>query len=242
VVRNRLSACGVGLFDALPFLHLTSGFSMMNHPSDKDILLFRQKDSGRESTEIRAHLDSCKDCSARLAAEERFDREVSERLPREPAPPALLTLIQAGIGRETAEQEASRSRLWSRVATGALAAILVAGMAIVVLWDGSAQAVPGASQGENLAAEETRSIRGQLVCVGCSRAGLDIAHQRTCRGDGEQHVTGMRTPDGNLWRFMDGELIREYINEPQLRGVWLQVDARPYPAIGYLQIAAVARL
>ena len=69
-----------------------------------------------------------------------------------------------------------------------------------------------------------------------------MAHQRACAGDGDLHVTGLQTPDGNLWRFMDGDPIRQYLHETQLRGTWLQVKARPYPAIGYLQIAAVQRL
>lgn len=205
-------------------------------------MLYRQLESGPRSADIKEHLSGCPACRSRLQAEEQFDLGVSRSLVREEAPPALLGAIRAGLDREVASREASRSRLWTRLATGALAAVLVAGLGLMVMWNGSSQALTGLGAGRSLTEDSHRPIRGQLVCVGCARSGADMAHQRACLGDGDLHVTGLQTPDGNLWRFMAGEPIHEYLEDRQLRGIWLEVDARPYPAIGYLQIATVQRL
>jgi hypothetical protein len=214
----------------------------MTHPSDQDLLLYRQQAGGPRSAGIQEHLAGCPACRTRLQVEEQFDLGVSRRLPREEAPAALLARIRSGLGREVAAQEAGRSRLWQRLATGAVAASLVAGLGLLIMWNSSSHALPGLDTGQALSESANRPIRGQLVCVGCARAGADMGHQRACLGDGDLHVTGLRTPDGNLWRFMAGEPIHEYLEDRQLRGTWLEVSARPYPAIGYLQVAAVQRL
>jgi hypothetical protein len=215
---------------------------MKEHPTDQDLLLFRQGDDAGAASGVGEHLEGCPACRARLQAEKNFDLGLTRRLSREQAPQALLKVIQAGIGRESAQRQALRSRRWGRLVTGALAATVLAGLGLMAVWNSSSQALPGSGDEAALADSPTRSIRGQLVCVGCARAGADMAHQRACAGDGDLHVTGLQTPDGNLWRFMEGDPIRQYLHETQLRGTWLQVEARPYPAIGYLQIAAVQRL
>ena len=214
----------------------------MTHPSDQDLLLYRQQDGGPRSAGIQEHLAGCPACRTRLQAEEQFDLGVSRRLPREDAPAALLARIRTGLDREVTAQEAGRSRLWQRLATGAVAASLITGLGLLAMWNSSSQALSGLDTGQALSESAHRPIRGQLVCVGCARAGVDMDHQRACLGDGDLHVTGLRTPDGNLWRFMAGEPIHEYLENRQLRGTWLEVSARPYPAIGYLQVAAVQRL
>jgi len=215
---------------------------MNQHLTDQDLLQYRQRAPGSGMTAVAEHLAGCQSCRSRLENEEKFDLGLTRRLTREQAPPALLLEIQAGLGRESARQQTVRFRQWRRLATGALAATVIAILGLMAVWNPSSQELPGVAGDVVLTESDTRSIRGQLVCVGCARGGADMKHQRACRGGGDLHVTGLRTSDGNLWRFMDGEPIREYLHQPQLRGAWLQIQARPFPDIGYLQIAAVQRL
>jgi len=41
---------------------------------------------------------------------------------------------------------------------------------------------------------------------------------------------------------VEGEAIHPFLADPMLRGQWVEVSARSYPAIGYLQIAAAHQL
>jgi hypothetical protein len=120
--------------------------------------------------------------------------------------------------------------------------VLLAVLGLTSLWIWSAPSGPGGPGRFDLQVAATQILRGQLVCFGCAREEVETAHQQHCQGDCGLHVTGLRTPDGNLWRFVEGEAIHPFLADPMLRGQWVEVSARSYPAIGYLQIAAAHQL
>jgi len=215
---------------------------MIQHPTEKELLRFRQGGAGAGEAAIREHLGSCHCCRNALLAAARFDDVVRQGLKREAAPDHLMARIQQGLAQSAARPAAAARSLLRPLALGAAAALLLAAVGLTSLWLWTSQAAPAAAPGDGRGVAAVQVLRGQLVCFGCARRGADMEHQRLCAGDGDLHVTGLRTPDGNTWRFVEGKVIHPFLADPSLRGQWIEVSASPYPAIGYLQIAAARQL
>lgn len=212
------------------------------HPSEEELLSFRQDSAASSQAVIRVHLAACRLCRKNLAEADRFDAYVRQGLGRNAAPGHLLERIQRGLGHPQIKPGWGSMTPWSRLALGSAAALILAVLGLTSPWIWSDPSGPGSLAGFNLQVDATQVLRGQLVCFGCARGGGDTEQQQHCRGDGDLHVTGLQTPDGNLWRFVEGDTIRSFMADPVLRGQWIEVSARSYPAIGYLQIAAARRL
>ena len=215
---------------------------MSRHPGEEELLRFRQSGSTSGEVALREHLDACGQCREILLAADRFDDGIRQGLRRVAAPDRLLVRIQKGLDDAPVNSTGTLAPLWGRLALGTAAALLLVTFGWTSLWLWSETAAPGEPLADGLRVATEQVLRGQLVCFGCARQGADMEHQQLCRGDGDLHVTGMQTPDGNTWRFMEGEVIHPFLGDPLLRGQWVEVSANPYPAIGYLKIAAARRL
>ncbi len=215
---------------------------MNRHPKEEELLHFRQGSAGSGEAAIREHLASCRSCRARVAEDEGFDEFVRQGLKHQAAPDHLVERIERGLGRQNLRSGWGLTSPWSRMAMGSAAAVLLAALGLTTLWLWSDSPGLGRPEGFDLQVAATQILRGQLVCFGCARKEADLEHQQHCPGDGGLHVTGLQTPDGNLWRFVESEAIHPFLADPMLRGRWLEVSAQPSPAIGYLQIAAARQL
>jgi hypothetical protein len=215
---------------------------MSRHPQEEELLRFRQGLAGPGEAVTRAHLASCRPCRVKLAEAEGFDEFVRQGLKRQVVPDHLLERIQRGLGRQKLRAGWGLTSPWRRMALGSAAAVLLAVLGLASLWAWSDLPRQGQGTGFDLQAAATQILRGQLVCFGCARHEADTADQQQCPGDGELHVTGLQTPDGNLWRFVESDAIHPFLADSMLRGQWVEVSAHPYPAIGYLQIAAARQL
>ena len=216
---------------------------MSRHPKEEELLRFRQGSAGSSESVVREHLASCRPCRKKVAEAEGFDEFVRQGLKRQVAPDHLRERIQRGLGRQKLRRPGWGSMsLWSRMALGSAAAVLLAVLGLTSLWIWSDPSGSARPTGFDLQVAAAQILRGQLVCFGCARKGVDTQHQQNCQGDGGLHVTGLETPDGNLWRFVESDAIHPFLADPMLLGQWIEVSAHPYPAIGYLQIAAARQL
>jgi hypothetical protein len=123
----------------------------------------------------------------------------------------------------------------------AAAALVAAALGLVVFMQAGPPA--GGDGVRDASPSASRLVRGRLVCIGCARHGVPAERHAACARDGDSdHVTGLRTPDGNLWRFAEAPRDEPLFADRRMRGVWVEVEARPYPGIGYLRVRAIRRL
>ncbi|MFQ5670830.1 MAG: anti-sigma factor family protein [Acidobacteriota bacterium] len=199
--------------------------------------------SEAEKQQIERHLDVCRDCQRQVEAEKGFDEMLRTGVGYQPAPAALLTRIHTGLEALVQEEEALQPirNTWFSLAASALAASLILALFLQ----------PAAGRGhlsEGLVAAgavlpASRIVRGHLVCLGCARDHLDQAYHRFCLGTaGRGHITGLQTSDGHLWRFVEDATGDSLMEDKNLRGRTVELEARPFDEIGYLQVAAIHRL
>lgn len=210
------------------------------HPTEEELLRFRQGSSGSSEKVLRDHLAGCRSCRENLAEAAGFDEFIRQGLKREAAPEHLLERIQQGLDNQKIRPVGTSP--WRRMALSSAAAALLAVLGLTSLWIWADSVRPEGLTGFSSQIAETQVLRGQLVCFGCARDGFDMEHQQHCQVNRDLHRTGLKTPDGNLWRFVEGEAIHPFLDDPLLRGRWLEVSAQPYPAIGYLQISAARQI
>ena len=215
---------------------------MNSHPSEEKLLQYRHGAAGDATSSIRLHLEECAGCRSSLSAASRFDQRIRHGLKRQAAPEHHKKRIARSLAEESQDQQARRRHLTRRLALGAAAAVLTVTVGLAGAWSLLGTALAPALDSTALLSQEHQPMRGQLVCFGCARSQADMQHQQDCPPDGIEHVTGLRTPDGNLWRFVDGPAIRAFMEDTEMRGSWLELDAMPYPGIGYLQIAVARQL
>jgi hypothetical protein len=213
-----------------------------SHPTEEELLQYRHGAAGDASSAIRLHLEACAGCRRGLSAARRFDQRIRRGLKQEVAPEHLKMRIARSLAEESQDQQERRRHLTRRLALGAAAAVFMVTAGLTGAWLLLGSALTPALDSTALLSQDHQPMRGQLVCFGCARAHADIQHQQHCPPDGVEHVTGLRTPDGNLWRFVDGPAIRAFMADTAMRGSWLELNAMPYPGIGYLQIANARQL
>jgi anti-sigma factor RsiW len=225
-----------------------------SHLAEETILrLLDGEVSAEEDRRALDHLESCEACRHKVEAEGEFNVLLRRGLAREPAPSRLKRRIRVGLA-AAAGEENHRILTGPRMAVAAAALIAMAGLLVILQpyfigpWapDELVTAGPGAAHGETAAAAgewQGEMVSGHLVCIGCARHHVDMALHRFCRGGGDrEHITGLQTSDGELWHFVENDVVTSLLDEPDLRGREVTLEARFHPDIHYLQVAAVREL
>ena len=216
---------------------------MDSHLAEETILrLLDGEVSAEEDRRARDHLESCKACRLKVEAEGEFNVFLRRGLARKPVPSRLKRRIRVGLA-AAAGEEKRRILTRPRMAMAAAALIAMAGLLVILQpyvvrrWAPDDPVTGGAGMVDG------EMVSGHLVCIGCARHHVDMALHRFCRGGGDrEHITGLQTRDGDLWHFVENDVVTSLLDEPDLRGREVTLEARLYPDIHYLQVAAVREL
>ncbi len=211
----------------------------MSHPTLRQILRYLHGEcEAAEVESITTHLGICSACRQEAEEEGEFDRRVRRAMEPAPAPPPLVDRIRRRLADETRAEALRRSTTGSRAALAAAAAFALIALLAVANPGGLVTALRPAG---GSAVPAAHHYHGQLVCLGCARVGMGLDGQRRCLGrtGDREHVTGLQTADGALWRLAENEAVRPLLGQPELRGQRVHLEARAYPEIGYLGVVAV---
>lgn len=179
--------------------------------------------NAQEREAMQQHLNACQPCGSRLEFEASMLAGLKGRLQPTPAPPGLETRLRAELAKQAGESSAVLG--WLRTPWfAALASSLI--LAILLIPFGAA---PDRSAHERV---------DELVTVvdrECDRMGAALADQRGCRHP--RHLNALKRSDGSYWSVsLDGELGREMITDPEMRGHRLRVEGLLFPRIETLKI------
>ncbi|MFQ5768270.1 MAG: hypothetical protein ACE5ID_09850 [Acidobacteriota bacterium] len=189
---------------------------------------------------LRRHFRHCQSCRRRLDAESALDERLRRGLSAIKAPARLLERIgadlEAQVGEEKRKRQASR-RTWLPLTASGLAAALLLFFLVAAPGGMGLPWAPGLGWGSGASAG-FHTHKGSLVCLGCARLHRDLAQQERCPLKDSFHATGFRSDDGQLWRFAQNSISESLMEDPGLGGRHVKLQARAYPAIQYLQVAA----
>jgi len=178
-----------------------------------------------DSRQVQEHLDACPPCERFRRFECAFDGALKRSVGAVPAPASLILKLQRSMDAESTSPASparpERARQWGGWRQWALAAgIVVALLAPFSVGYEIGLFAPRALQ------EQTRVVRGTLVCSACEKLGVPIADQRGCRVHG--HHAALKCDDSVLWEFVEDDASRDLLTDAsrigdavELRGVFL---------------------
>ena len=182
--------------------------------------------SAEEREAMQQHLNGCPPCASRLEFEAGMLAGLKGRLQPLPPPPGLETRLRAELAKQAGES--SGVLAWLRTPWfAALASSLV--LAILLMSFGASPTSSALEQVDELVTVVDRE---------CDRMGAALADQRGCRHP--RHLNVLKRSDGSYWSVsLDGELGREMITDPEMRGHQLRVEGMLFPSIETLKIDRV---
>jgi len=175
-----------------------------------------------DSRQVQEHLDACPPCERFRRFECAFDGALRRSVGAVPAPASLILNLERAID---AEETSTRAPERARPSGGWRQWALAAGIVVALLAPFSVGYELGLFAPRGLQ-EETRVVRGTLVCSACEKMGVPIADQRGCRVHG--HHAALKCDDTGLWEFVEDDASRDLLtdssrigDEVELRGLFL---------------------
>lgn len=200
--------------------------------------------STEELSSVERHIATCSPCRERAEVERGFTESLRARRLGEQAPPGLMRRVRRGLEQEAGRESdsggfAAWPGRWRLALAGAGYALAVV---FALMWlDSNAPALrpaggavrPGAGESGGRAwVPASVQLRGRVVCAICDEAGVPVEQHILC--DTYGHFNGLRDDGGRLWLLVWNEGRNPDLQNHEMRGRQVVVQAEAFEDVGYL--------